>query len=47
MDDEDQIHLTTTEARGGTTEGVVRYVLAISVILTVIVLAIVGISGAI
>jgi hypothetical protein len=47
MDDEKPIHLTTTEARGGTTEGVVRYVLAISVALTVLALAIVVISGVI
>ncbi|WP_419810025.1 hypothetical protein [Sphingomonas sp.] len=35
-DPNEQIHLTTTEARGGSTPGMTRYVLAASLILVVV-----------
>lgn len=39
MADEEEIHLSTEEARGGTTPGVTRYVLAISLTLVVVLFA--------
>lgn len=39
MADEEQIHVTTEEARGGETPGVTRYVLAISLTLVVVLFA--------
>lgn len=43
---EEQIHLTKTEARAGSTPHVVRYVLAISLLLAVIALAtVLGVFG--
>ena len=34
-DQDEQIHLTATEARGGSTPGVMRYVLGISLMLVI------------
>jgi hypothetical protein len=45
MDDSQPIHETATEARGGTGPGVMRYVLAGSLILVVAALAIVVAFG--
>lgn len=41
MSDSEQIHETTTEARAGTGPGVMRYVLAGSLLLVIVALAIV------
>ena len=41
MSDSEQIHETTTEARGGTGPGIMRYVLAASLVLVVVALSIV------
>jgi hypothetical protein len=43
--DDDQVELTTTEARAGTTPHIVRYILIISVVLTVAALGIVLVSA--
>jgi hypothetical protein len=42
----DEIHVTTTEASGGSTPHIVRYVLAISLILAIGALSAVWIIGA-
>ena len=39
-DPNEQIHVTTTEARGGSTPGVTRYVLAASLALVIVLFAI-------
>ena len=39
MADDEEVHLTTDEARGGETPGVTRYVLAISLTLVVVLFA--------
>ena len=39
MADEQPIHETTTEARGGTGPGVMRYVLTVSLVLVVVAFA--------
>jgi hypothetical protein len=46
MDEQPPEHLTTTEARAGTTEGVVRYVLGFSMLLAVVVLGLIAFSFA-
>jgi hypothetical protein len=46
VDDEQPEHLTGTEARAGTTEGVVRYVLGFSMLLAVIVLGVIALRYA-
>ena len=35
-DPNEQIHLTTTEARGGATPGMTRYILAASLVLVIV-----------
>jgi hypothetical protein len=45
MVDQQPIHETTTEARAGTGPGVMRYVLAASLVLVVVALAIVVATG--
>lgn len=45
MRDKQRIHETTTEARGGTGPGVMRYVLAISIVLAVVGMATVVAMG--
>lgn len=42
----DEVEVTTTEARGGSTPHIVRYVLAISLLLAIVALSLVWISGA-
>ncbi len=42
----DEIEVTTTEARGGSTPHIVRYVLIISLVLAVVGLSIVWMTGA-
>ncbi len=42
---EEPIHETTTEARGGTGPGVMRYVLAASLVLVVVAFAIIVSTG--
>ena len=42
----DEIHITTEEARAGTTPHIVRYVLAISLALAILALSAVWITGA-
>jgi hypothetical protein len=42
----DEIHLTQDEARGGSTPNIVRYILAISLALAVILLSVVWMTGA-
>jgi hypothetical protein len=45
-DEPDQpIHVTTTEARSGSKEGVVRYVLIISLTLAIVAMIVVGVSA--
>lgn len=43
----DEIHITTEEARAGSTPHIVRYVLGISLTLTIIGLSLVWIIGAV
>jgi hypothetical protein len=45
MNDGQPIHETTTEARGGTGPGIMRYVLAASIVLVVVGMAIVVATG--
>ena len=45
MNDRQPIHETTTEARGGTGPGVMRYVLAASLVLVVGAMAIIVATG--
>jgi hypothetical protein len=42
----DEIHLDTEEARGGATPGVMRYVLAISLLLAIVAMSLVWIIPA-
>jgi len=42
----DEAHVTTNEARGGSTEGVVRYVLIIGLVLAIGALSLIWITGA-
>lgn len=42
----DEVHIKTDEARGGSTPQIVRYVLAISLVLAILALSLVWISGA-
>lgn len=42
----DEIHLTTDEARGGTTPHIVRYVLLFSLVLAILALSMVWMTGA-
>lgn len=42
----DEVHIETDEARGGSTPQIVRYVLAISLVLAILALSLVWISGA-
>jgi len=42
----DEVHIRTDEARGGSTPHIVRYVLAISLFLAVAALSLVWITGA-
>lgn len=43
----DEVHIETTEARGGRTPHIVRYVLAISLFLAVAALSLIWIVGAV
>ena len=43
--DGDEVHVTETEASGGATPGVVRYVLVISLVLIVVLMSAVWIIG--
>lgn len=43
----DEVHVDTTEARGGSTPHIVRYILAISLFLAIAGLSIVWITGAV
>lgn len=45
MNDGQPIHETTTEARGGTGPGIMRYVLGISLVLAVVAMAIIVAVG--
>jgi len=42
----DEVHLDTTEARGGDTPNVVRYVLLIGLILAILALSVIWMTGA-
>ena len=42
----DEVHIETTEARGGSTPHIVRYVLIISLLLAVAALTVVWVTGA-
>lgn len=42
--EEPQVHVTTNEARAGTTPHIVRYVLAVSLVLVVVVFAVLGLA---
>jgi hypothetical protein len=42
----EEVEVTTTEARGGSTPHIVRYVLAVSLLLAVIALSVVWMTGA-
>ena len=42
----DEVHVNTSEARGGSTPHIVRYILAISLLLAVVALSLVWITGA-
>lgn len=42
----DEVHVNTSEARGGSTPHIVRYVLVISLLLAIIALSVVWITGA-
>ena len=44
-DPNEQIHITTTEARGGATPGMTRYILAASLILVIVAFAAVYLIG--
>ncbi len=37
--DDDRTHVTATEARGGSTPGVTRYILAVSLVAVIVVMA--------
>jgi hypothetical protein len=43
---EDGLHLTTEEASGGSSPGIVRYVLAASLLLAVVLMSVIWITGA-
>ena len=43
---DDEIHMETREARAGDTPGVMRYVLAIGLLLAILVLSIIWMTGA-
>ena len=43
---EDGLHLNTEEASGGTKPGIVRYVLAVSLILAIVLLTAIWVTGA-
>ncbi len=45
MSDDETIHVTTTEARGGSKTGVTRYILAGSLLLVIVAFAIIVASG--
>jgi hypothetical protein len=42
----DEVHISTDEARGGSTPGYMRYVLGISLVLAIGVLSLIWITGA-
>ena len=42
----DEVHVNTSEARGGSTPHIVRYVLVISLLLAIVALSLVWITGA-
>ena len=42
----DEVHVDTDEARGGSTPGIVRYVLLISLVLAIVVMTLIWVSGA-
>jgi hypothetical protein len=42
----DEVHVNTSEARGGSTPHIVRYILAISLLLVVVAFAIIVMTGA-
>ena len=42
----DEVHVNTSEARGGSTPHIVRYVLIISTVLAIIALSLIWITGA-
>jgi len=42
-----EVHITAEEARGGSTPHVVRYVLAISLVLAILALSLIWITGAV
>ena len=42
----DEVHITTDEARAGETPHIVRYVLAVSLLLAIIALSLIWITGA-
>jgi len=44
--DKDEIHLSREEARAGSTPGIARYVLAISLVLVIIAFAVIVMTGA-
>lgn len=43
----EEVHLTTNEARGGSTPHIVRYVLLFSLILAIIAMSLIWITGAV
>lgn len=46
QNDPDEIHVSAQDARAGSTPGIVRYVLAISLALVIVALSIIWITGA-
>jgi hypothetical protein len=46
MDNNTEIHVDRNEARAGSTPGIVRYVLAISLVLVIVAFAIIVMTGA-
>lgn len=42
----DEVHVNTSEARGGSTPHIVRYVLIISTVLAIVALSLIWITGA-
>jgi hypothetical protein len=42
----DEVHVNTSEARGGSTPHIVRYVLVISTVLAIIAMSLIWITGA-
>ena len=42
----DEVHITTTEASGGSTPHIVRYMLGISLLLAIVLLSFIWITGA-